>query len=321
MNPPPPPAARRTVAVIDVGSNTIKLLVARWTPEGIERLHARTLEARLGAGLGRDRPRLAPDRLTRGTDAVRTLAAEARAHGAQATAVVATSAVRDAENGPEFAAAVASSTGLRLRILSGTDEARLIGRGLRCDPALAAAPDLALFDLGGGSLEALEFRGPEVRCALSLPLGCVRLTERFLADPALPLPHNVRAEIARHATLVATEAGLAREAFRGLPVAATGGTVSTARAMAAAATGTSLEDSSPEIPVALLRELLERVGPLSLVERQSLPGLSAARADVFPAALATLLAMADLTGCTAFRHSWYSLRHGVAAELFEGRGP
>ena len=86
-----------------------------------------------------------------------------------------------------------------------------------------------------------------------------------------------------------------------------------ARAMRAAKEGMSLDDSSPEIPVAFLRELLDRVSPLSLAERQALPGLSAARADVFPAALATLVAMADLTGCTHFRHSWYSLRHGVAA--------
>ena len=315
----PPPAEPRTAAVIDVGSNTIKLLVARRSPGGIESIHARTLEARLGAGLGRNRPRLAPDSRARGLDAVRSLAAEARAHGAGDTAVVATSAVRDAENGPEFAAAVAGATGLPLRILSGDEEARLIGRGLRCDPALAG--DLALFDLGGGSLEVLEFRGAEVPRALSLPLGCVRLTERFVPAPSLPLAEAARAAIARHATAVAVEAGLRRDAFRGLPVAATGGTVSTARAMRAAAEGIRLDDSSPEIPVAFLRDLLDRVAPLSLAGRQALPGLSAARADVFPAALATLIAMAELTGTGAFRHSWYSLRHGVAAELLEVTGP
>lgn len=317
----PPAAEPRTAAVIDVGSNTIKLLVARRSSGGIERVHARTLEARLGAGLGRDRPRLAPDSLARGIDAVRSLAAEARTHGADVTAVVATSAVRDAENGPEFANAVNGATGLRLRILSGHEEARLIGRGLRCDPALAAAGDLALFDLGGGSLEALEFRGAEVRRALSLPLGCVRLTERFVPEPSLPLPDSARAAIARHATDVASEAGLAPDVFRGLPVAATGGTVSTARAMRAAAAGVSLDESSPEIPVAFLRELLDRVGPLALPGRQALPGLSAARADVFPAALATLVALADQTGCASFRHSWCSLRHGVAAELLTGTVP
>lgn len=316
-----PPAEPRTAAVIDVGSNTIKLLVARRSPAGIERTHARTLEARLGAGLGRDRPRLAPDSLARGIDAVRLLAAEARFHGAEAMAVVATSAVRDAENGPDFAVAVTQATGLSLRILSGLEEARLIARGLRSDPELAAADALALFDLGGGSLEALEFRGAEVRCALSLPLGCIRLTERFVADPSLPLSETIRRTIAGHAIAVALAAGLRRDALRDLPVAATGGTVNTARAMRAAAAGIGLEDSAPEIPVAFLRELLDRVCPLSLAARQALPGLSAARADVFPAALATLIAMAELTGCETFRHSWYSLRHGVAAELLAGSAP
>ena len=307
--------------MIDVGSNTIKLLVARRAAGGSERVHARTLEARIGAGLGRGKPRLSPDSLARGTDAVRALAAEARVHGAEATAVVATSAVRDAENGLDFAAAVTAATGLPLRILSGTEEANLIGQGLRCDPALAASPNLALFDLGGGSLEVLEFRGAEVRRALSLPLGCVRLTERFVVDPALPLPPTARAALADHATTLAMAAGLDRDVFRALPVAATGGTVSTARALLASTAGTKLEDSAPEIAVEALRSLLQGVGALPLAERATLPGLSAARADVFPTALATLLAIAELTGCGTLRHSWYSLRHGVAAELLAGRGP
>ncbi|MEY3609036.1 MAG: hypothetical protein RLZZ447_1824 [Verrucomicrobiota bacterium] len=316
----PPSLPPRTVAVIDVGSNTIKLLVARRAPGGSERVHARTLEARIGTGLGRGRPQLSPESMARGTDAIRTLAAEARAHRAEVTAIVATSAVRDAENGPDFAAAVTAATGLPLRILSGTEEAGLIGEGLRCDPAFAASPDLALFDLGGGSLEVLEFRGARVQRALSLPLGCVRLTERFVADPTLPLPATARAALANHATTLAAEAGLDRDLFRGLPVAATGGTVSTARALLASAAGTSLDDSTPEIAVEAMRSLLDRVATLPLAARTALPGLSAARADVFPAALATLLAIAELTGCGTLRHSWYSLRHGVVAELLAGRG-
>ena len=303
----------RTVAVIDIGSNSIKLLVASQGENG--RLVAKqlqALEARISTGLSAEQPRLSSEGIARGVAAVRELIEEAVAWQPEATVVVATSAVRGASNGADFCAAIQAETGLTVRILSGEEEAQLIGRGLLCDPKLTAERDFYVFDLGGGSLECIAFQDRKVTAEVSLPLGCVRLTEKFVARPALPFTADDQAAIAAHtrAALIAAHFSLA---LQGTAIG-TGGTLTTARAILGARSGQVLEQISAELPVATLRELLEQIGGLPLAERKKIPGLQPGRADVFPAALATLIALADLGGFTAYRHSLYNLRWGVAAE-------
>jgi exopolyphosphatase/guanosine-5'-triphosphate,3'-diphosphate pyrophosphatase len=307
----------RPVAVIDIGSNTIKLLVAARTAAGdVATVHSRALDARLGTGLSRAEPRLTEDGMGRAVDAIRELLADAERQGAGARVLVATSAVRDARNGAEFGARVRTATGADLRILTGEEEARLIGRGLCCDPALRGRRDFFLFDLGGGSLEGLEFRDRAVRQSQSFPLGCVRLTERFVADPAQPLPADVAARVAAHvrATLAGAGFGIAPTAPDRSAVG-TGGTLATVRAILGARDGRAFEATDPAVTVAHLRTLLAELGALPLAARRAVPGLPPARADVFPVALATLLAVAEAGGFAAFLHSLYNLRYGLAAEV------
>src|ERR1019366_2399300 len=149
-------------------------------------------------GIGARDPRLGAASMERGAAAVLELAREARGLGADAVVAVATSAVRDSSNGGEFCERVRSAAGLRIRILAGPEEAPLIGRGLTTDPELARLSDFDVFDLGGGSLECLSFRGRRVERALSLPLGCLRLTEKFVPDPGLPLTEASAREVALH---------------------------------------------------------------------------------------------------------------------------
>jgi len=186
-------------AVVDVGSNSIKLLVAERGPGGRPlELLSRTLEVRIGKGIGSERPRLEAEGMRRGVEAITSLVSQARDAGAGEVAVVATSAVRDAENGGQFRERLRAALGLELRILSGTEEANLIVIGLATDPALAALRDFHLYDLGGGSLECLSFRDRAVERAVSLPLGCVRLTEMFASPPGGPFSDASAAAVARH---------------------------------------------------------------------------------------------------------------------------
>ena len=302
-------------AVIDIGSNSIKVLVADRGADGTpQEVLSRTLEARISQGLGADRPRLSVAGMARGVGAVAELADEARRLGALRVAAVATSAVRDAENGADFRARVRAATGLEVRILAGSEEASLIGRGLTTDPALATLRDFRVFDLGGGSLECLSFRGRQVEFAASLPLGCVRLTERLVPDPAAPFRQADGERIAREVERQLAAAGVARGPADGAAIG-TGGTLTTVRAIRAAAAGTPFAESDPHLPVALLRTTLGAVAAMDLAARRQVPGLAASRADVFPAALATLVALAEWAGVTAFQHSLRNLRWGVAAEL------
>lgn len=308
-----------SVAVIDIGSNTIKLLVAaRGRDGGLQTLTSETIDARISAGLGRTEPRLSEEGMTRGLAAVRELLAAAAPFAPAQTAIVATSAVRDAANGAEFRERVRAATGHSLRILSGDEEANCIGRGLTSDPALAHLRDFYVFDLGGGSLECLAFRERRITQALSLPLGCVRLTERFVADTAVPFAPEARVAVAEHARRALRESGF-RFDLASQDAVFAGGSMTTARAIDGLTEGKPLSKTAPFVTVATLKRILDRVAVLPLAERRrQIAGLPAARADVFPAALTTVIAVAEVAGVRAFHHSFHNLRYGLAAELLSG---
>lgn len=303
------------VAVIDIGSNSIKLLVADCPAGGtLREVGSMTLEVRISSGIGSEKPRLGAEGIERGISAIAQLAAEARSLGAESINAVATSAVRDASNGAAFRDRVKADTGLDLRILTGVEEANLIGRGLTTDPALEHLRDFYVFDLGGGSLECLFFRERAVDLAVSLPLGCVRMTERFVADPSSDLGATIPHEIGSHVKAELLGSGFPFPIRPGAAVVGTGGTLTTVRAMVAARRGVRLAQTDSLVSVPLLRGILAEVAGLNLSARERIAGLPPARADVFPAALVTLLALAETGGFDGFLHSLHNLRWGVAAE-------
>ncbi len=308
------------VAVIDIGSNSIKVLVAARDNSGvITALKSKTIDARISAGISQAKPQLSEEGMTRGLAAIRELLADAAPFSPAKTVLVATSAVRDASNGAEFCARVKVANGHDIRILTGDEEANLIGRGLACDPALADLQDFFVFDLGGGSLECLLFRDRQIQQAMSLQLGCVRLTEKFIKDAAAPLVQTEATELAKH---VRDE--LKRSGFR-CPIIApaavfAGGSMTTVRAIKGARHGLALEDTPALIGTDTLSQLLDEVAPLALDERKAIPGLPAARADVFPAALITIVTVADYAHIARFHHSLHNLRWGLAAEALASLG-
>ncbi len=306
------------VAVIDIGSNSIKILVATRDPRGsIKQLLSRTLDARISEGISAEKPKLTDDGMRRGLGAIRELLMEAEPYRPAKIQLVATSAVRDASNGAEFRSKVKAATKHDIRILSGKEEANAIGRGLTADPALADLRNFYLFDLGGGSLECLSFRDRKVQQSLSLQLGCVRLTEKFVSDTSVAFSPEARAGVMNEVESGLKEAGFSFD-LPGAAGVATGGTVSTVRAIVGAGANKKAEQTPAIIPVALLESLLDHIAVLPLEERKRVPGLPPPRADVFPVALTTFLGLAEAGGLTEFRHSFYNLRWGIAAEMLGG---
>ncbi|MEX2045140.1 MAG: phosphatase [Opitutus sp.] len=305
----------RSVAVIDIGSNSIKVLVAARAADGeTVSLHERSIEARISAGIGGVDPLLAEDGMARGLEAIRSLLGDVARFSPARTLLVATSAVRDAHNGNEFCGRVRKATGHEIRILGGNEEAGFIGRGLACDPALRRLQDFHIYDLGGGSLECLSFRRRRLEQAISLQLGCVRLMERFVRDPIAPFPAMAAGLIAEHVRTTFESSGFSLSLPSGAIAIGSGGTVITARAVLGAREGKTFEQTTPAIPVAQLRELLVWLGTMPLADRKAVRGLPAARADVFPTALAILIALAETGGFTAYHNSVFNLRFGLADE-------
>jgi exopolyphosphatase / guanosine-5'-triphosphate,3'-diphosphate pyrophosphatase len=306
----------RVVAVVDIGSNSIKVLVAQRLTDGtIAPLKTRTIDARISAGISKSIPRLSDDGMTRGLDAIRELLADVAEFSPTKIALVATSAVRDAQNGAEFRARVRTATGHEIRILSGEEEANLIGRGLTCDPALHHLRNFYVFDLGGGSLECLAFRERRIEQAISLPLGCVRLMEKFVADSSQPFSVAEQERIAAHTRDLLGRSGFAFSLSRDAAAIGTGGSITTLRAILGAREGKSFDETDSIVPVSYLRDVLAWSAALPLEQRKQISGLPKARADVFPAALATLLAVAELGGFSTYHNSVYNLRYGLADEM------
>jgi exopolyphosphatase / guanosine-5'-triphosphate,3'-diphosphate pyrophosphatase len=168
-------------AVLDVGSNTIRLLVARISPETFEPIEDASEFVRLGKGVDAS-GRLQDDRIVAAVDAVRALVARAASLGADTVIAIATSAVRDASNRDDFVRRVHDATGVEIRILSGDEEARLTFLGSILGSPVDAGTIIC--DLGGGSAELIFATPGGMEWARSLQLGSGRLTEQFIRhDP------------------------------------------------------------------------------------------------------------------------------------------
>jgi exopolyphosphatase/guanosine-5'-triphosphate,3'-diphosphate pyrophosphatase len=312
------PTARR-VAAIDVGTNTVLLLVAEARAGGPVPLAERAEITRLGRGVDAT-GRLDPAAMA---ETVRVLAAyadEARRLGAAAIDCVATSAARDAANGEAFFEAVRAAAGLAPRIISGDEEARLVWASAWRDFGAGGpgAPGLAVLDVGGGSTEFTFGDSPSPRGRRSLQVGAVRLTERHVReDPVGP------------ATL-ATLRLAARQALQ--PLAAMGrGGPGGGRLVGVAGTVTTLAAVEQALPAydagrvhgsslarAQVEGLVERLAALPLAARARLPGMEPKRADVIVAGAVVVAEAMRLTGFETLTVSDRGVRWGLVHELLSG---
>src|SRR3954466_12888666 len=167
------------VAAVDLGANSTRLLVADVSGGDVDEIVRQTVITRLGEGVDARR-RLLPVPIARVRNVLADFRREAEALGARRSLLIATSAVRDAENGEAFLGELEWSYGFSTRLLSGDEEALMTFRGVTTDRDVAAGT--LVFDVGGGSTE-LVLGGPDgVESHASLNIGCVRLTERFGED-------------------------------------------------------------------------------------------------------------------------------------------
>ncbi len=303
-------------AIIDVGSNTIKLLVAeRGDDGGLVTLEQRSLDTRISAGIGSDIPQLGEKGIAEGAAAVKILTQKASLYHPSRIIITATSAVRDAGNKMEFAEAVFAKTGLNLRILSDIEEARYIALGAAQDPFLSGLERFQMVDLGGGSLEFIDFSEGFPIQAISLKLGAVRLMELHVENARKPMVDSEIHQITQTVRKRIIESGF-QFANGEVPLVGSGGAFSYTRSMLAREKALKQENTPNRLDVADIEKLFSKISAMTIEERCSLPGLPPTRADIFPVALLTLSTLARVAQRDSFLHTFYNLRFGLAAEFF-----
>lgn len=311
-------------AVVDVGTNSIKLLVAEVSGREVFPLWEESRQTRLGQGFY-ETHRLQAEPIANTARAVADFAGKARAKGASTVRVIATSAAREAQNAGELTAAIERESGLAVRIISGEQEAAWAFQGVTTDSRLARVP-LLLLDVGGGSTEFILGSAERRFFQQSFPLGTVRLLEKLPhSDPPRPeeqagcrdwllafLEGNVAPEL-RPALRRARESSGA-----GNPVhlVGTGGTASILACMEAELSAFDRERlETTVISQTRLRWHAARLWGLPLEKRRRIVGLPENRADVILLGVAIHLAILEHFGFDRLRVSTRGLR--FAAVLAE----
>ena len=297
------------LAAIDIGTNSVHMIVVRVRPDFSFEVVDREKEmVRLGAG-GLDGKKLTPEAMTAALQALSKFARLARSHEVDEILAVATSATREAENGGAFLRAIERRTGIRARIITGIEEARLIH--LAAVYGVDTPKPAVVIDIGGGSVEITRGSGSEIALARSFKIGVIRLTERFVnSDPITSRDERkmtafIREEVDRYLEHI-VEQGFER-------VIGTSGTILSLGTVAMALDGGSVPQGvrNLRVPAKALRRLRKTAVEMDLEGRMHLPGLDPRRADLMVAGgilLDTLLkklGAEDITLCDL------ALREGV----------
>ena len=284
------------VAAIDLGTNTTRLLVANVDGDQIDEVVKRTRITRLGEGVD-TRHQLLPVPIARVRNCLSEYRRELESLGAERTLLVATSAVRDAENGEAFLGEIEWSYGFTTRLLSGDEEAELTLRGIG-----ETNPSTLIVDIGGGSTELI---GADQR--ISLDIGAVRLTERHLpSDPPTD------AELAACATAVRSVLPDGPRPERAIGVA---GTITSLAAL-----DLGLAEYDPErvhghrLTLDGVQQQLSRLASMPLAERREVPALDPDRAPVIVAGAVILREVLGHFGLEEIEASERDILHGAALE-------
>ena len=301
------------VAAIDIGTNSIHMIVVQVRPDlSFEVIDREKEMVRLGAG-GLDGRALTPEAMHAALQVLSKFRRLAESHKVDEVIAVATSATREAENGGEFLHTVTQQTGIRPRVISGTEEARLIH--IAAVYGVSVPGDVAVvIDIGGGSVEVTRGAGPAVEQGKSFKLGVIRLTERFVkSDPLEPrderrLVRHIDGEIGKYL------AQIARTGFE--RVIGTSGTIMSLGAVASAADGLSpsVVLRNRRFAAKQIHRVRKEVVALDIERRLRVPGLEPRRADLAVAGAILLDELLRRLGATEITLCDLSLREGLVLD-------
>jgi exopolyphosphatase/guanosine-5'-triphosphate,3'-diphosphate pyrophosphatase len=308
-------------AVIDVGTNSIKLLVADVAGRDVQPVHEESRQTRLGRGFY-ETHRLLMEPIAYSANAVADFARTARKHGVRSIRVIATSAARDAVNPEDLISAIEAASGLKVEIISGGQEAGWAFQGVTTDPELAKTP-LLLLDVGGGSTQFILGRGEHTHFAHSFQFGAVRLLEKFPhSDPPTRVEFTACRDWLRNflqsEVRPKLEPALRRETdsrSAGIQLVGTGGTTSILARMEAKLDRYDRERmEAARLSLEQVKAHRKRLWSLPLAERKEITGLPKLRADVILTGVMIYEVVMEEFGFKLFRVSTRGLRFAAVMD-------
>lgn len=320
--PDPPPArtaetpdAAALYSSIDVGTNSVKMVIADLADGGARRLYDNSVTTRLGEGMQAQAGRLREVPMRRTLDALAGFVGIACERGVRGIAAVGTAALREAENRDEFLRRAQERCGLTIEVISGEEEARLSYLAVRRDPHWRAFPRLLVIDIGGGSTEIIEGEpnGDAIASRRSVNLGAVRLTERYLkSDPPT-------------VTQLAAANQIAAEAFGSVALSASPGETQVVGVGGTMTNLAAIDQQGRTDPESLhghtlradaLEDLIALFAARTVAARKQIPGLDPARADIILGGAILLSQALAHIGSAALDVSTRGLRWGVLYDRF-----
>ncbi len=298
-----------TFAAVDIGSNSVRLKIAKAVRGRLETLHEDREVTRLGESVFAEGV-LDPQAMAHTLRVLRRFHRATLTHGADRVRVVATSALRDARNGRAFRDWVRTATGWKVEVISGLEEGRLIHLGVLSAARIAKRRAL-LVDLGGGSCELTLSVSGHISDMVSLPIGAVRLTQTFLHhDPPW------RTELEQMRGVIQREVSRIKKRILDAKLQITIATSGTPAALSGLAKLRSYDESKPQtVPRAAVASQLEVLSMRSLAQRRAMRGIGPRRAEIIIAGAMVFAELMQLCKLRSFRYLPLGLRDGLLAQM------
>ncbi|HLF86395.1 MAG TPA: Ppx/GppA phosphatase family protein [Nitrospiria bacterium] len=304
------------IAGIDIGTNTLRLLISEIGNHHFKEIHSERMITRLGEGLSGS-GRLTNNAVARTVSTLKDFSAIIDRYMINKVVVAATSAVREAENRQYFIDLVKKETGFDIEVISGEEEARRTFLGILhgLDKGIQ---NIVAIDIGGGSTEFICGRGSETLSRISIDLGVVKLTERHIkSDPILPseftsMVSEIKEKIRNASLILGNTAGSI--------LVGTAGSITTL-----AAIDRKMEAYNPLrinnciLKLAAIRLILSDLVSKSIKERRTIKGLEPGREDIIVAGAAILISIMEEMGHDSLVVSDYGLREGLIIDAYNKR--
>ncbi len=303
-----------TAAVIDMGTNTFHLLLAKWGEDGVSIFYREKSAVKIGKG-GISRGVIAPDAFERAVNAIIHFKEVMNRHNVQKVYAVATSAVRSARNGKELAEEIFSKTGIEIHIITGEKEAELIYRGVKFAIDLGMNPSLVM-DIGGGSVEFILCNADRIFWKGSFEIGAQRLVDLFHRHE--PITSEEARRLINYLDDKLTPLFAVAEDFKPLTLIGSSGSFDTLCDIDLREQGLTMsveEEKEYSMSISTFEKISKEIVSKSKQDRLQIPGMIEMRVDMIVVACLLTEHIIHRLSVSKIRVSTYALKEGVLSKL------